>query len=64
MIRPSAVFRSAKNFETLKGFKPPATKLTNLGAMKIVLGWRRFVLYILFTVAFAWVTGMIVDLLI
>ena len=32
--------------------------------MKIVLGWRRFVLYILFTVAFAWVTGMIVDLLI
>ncbi len=31
--------------------------------MKIVLGWRRFVLYILFTVAFAWATGMAVNLL-
>ena len=42
----------------------PATKITNLGAMKIVLGWKRFVLYILFAMAFAWMTGMIVDLLI
>ena len=41
----------------------PATKITNLGAMKIVLGWRRFIIYILFTMAFAWGTGMIVDLL-
>ena len=41
----------------------PATKITNLGAMKIVLGWRRFVIYILFTMAFAWGTGMIVNLL-
>ena len=32
--------------------------------MKIVLGWRRFILYILFTMAFAWGTGMIVNLLI
>ncbi len=42
----------------------PATKITNLGAMKIVLGWRRFIIYILFTMVFAWVTGMIVNLLI
>ena len=42
----------------------PATKITNLGAMKIVLGWKRFIIYILFTMAFAWGTGMIVDLLI
>jgi len=41
----------------------PATKITNLGAMKIVLGWRRFVIYLLFTIAFAWGTGMIVNLL-
>ena len=42
----------------------PATKITNLGAMKIVLGWKRFIIYILFTMVFAWTTGMIVNLLI
>ena len=42
----------------------PATKITNLGAMKIVLGWRRFILYILFTTAFAWATGMAVNLIV
>ena len=41
----------------------PATKITNLGAMKIVLGWKRFIIYILFALAFAWGTGMIVNLL-
>jgi len=41
----------------------PATKITNLGAMKIVLGWRRFVLYLLFTMAFAWGTGVLVNLI-
>ena len=39
----------------------PATKITNLGAMKIVLGWKRFLIYLLFAIAFAWCTGMIVD---
>ena len=32
--------------------------------MKIVLGWKRFVIYMLFTMAFAWGTCMIVDLFI
>ena len=41
----------------------PATKITNLGAMKIVLGWKRFIIYILFTMVFAWGTGMIVNLI-
>ena len=41
----------------------PVTKITNLGAMKIVLGWKRFILYILFSMAFSWCTGMIVDLI-
>ena len=41
----------------------PATKITNLGAMKIVLGWKRFVLYILFVMGFAWCTGMIVNVI-
>ena len=40
----------------------PATKITNLGAMKIVLGWKRFVLYTVFSMVFAWSTGIIVDL--
>ena len=42
----------------------PATKITNLGAVKIVLGWKRFALYLLYTMAFAWATGMIVNLLV
>lgn len=42
----------------------PATKITNLGAVKIVLGIRRFALYLLFTVFYALLTGWIVDLMI
>ena len=39
----------------------PATKITNLGAVKIVLGAKRFALYWTFTIAFALLTGWIVD---
>lgn len=39
----------------------PATKITNLGALKIVLGARRFALYILFGMIFSLLTGMIVN---
>ncbi|MDD2648497.1 MAG: permease [Eubacteriales bacterium] len=42
----------------------PATKLTNLGAMKIVLGAKRFILYLAFVMLFALVSGLAVDLLI
>lgn len=35
----------------------PATKITNLGAVKIVLGIRRFILYIAFVMIFSLVTG-------
>ncbi len=42
----------------------PATKITNLGAVKIVLGAKRFALYWLFTIAFALLTGWIVDFVI
>ena len=41
----------------------PATKITNLGAVKIVLGMRRFLLYLAFTVGFALITGLLVDLI-
>ena len=40
----------------------PATKITNLGALKIVLGVKRFALYILFSVAFAFLSGLLIDI--
>ena len=40
----------------------PATKITNLGAVKIVLGFKRFVLYLLFVMAFAMLTGIVTNL--
>ncbi len=39
----------------------PATKITNLGAVKIVLGVKRFILYIAFVLVFAFATGMITN---
>ena len=41
----------------------PATKITNLGALKIVLGIRRFIAYILFTIFFAFITGIVINFL-
>ena len=41
----------------------PATKITNLGALKIVLGMRRFLLYLAFVMFFSLVTGLTVNLL-
>lgn len=41
----------------------PATKITNLGALKIVLGIRRFLLYWLYVILFALVTGIVVNII-
>ena len=41
----------------------PATKITNLGAVKIILGIRNFILYLAFTVVFALITGLVVNLI-
>jgi uncharacterized membrane protein YraQ (UPF0718 family) len=41
----------------------PAMKITNIGAVKIVLGAKRFTLYILFAVGFAFLIGVVVDFL-
>ena len=41
----------------------PATKITNLGALKIVLGMKRFILYWLFVIVFALATGLVVNLI-
>ena len=42
----------------------PSTKITNLGALKIVLGTRHFVLYLAFVMAFSFLTGVLVDLIV
>jgi uncharacterized membrane protein YraQ (UPF0718 family) len=39
----------------------PATKITNLGAVKIVLGVKRFAVYIAFSILFALFTGFVID---
>lgn len=42
----------------------PSTKITNLGALKIVLGIRNFVIYIAFIMLFSFVTGLVVNLIV
>ena len=42
----------------------PATKITNLGAVKIVLGMKRFLLYLAFVMFFSLATGMFVNFVI
>ncbi|MDR2713340.1 MAG: permease [Clostridiales bacterium] len=39
-----------------------AMKITNLGAMKIALGFKHFIMYILFAIIFALLSGLLVDL--
>lgn len=40
----------------------PATKITNLGAVKIVLGLRHFIIYLAYMFVFALITGLSVNL--
>ena len=39
----------------------PATKITNLGALKIAMGWKRFTLYLMYVMAFSFICGVIVN---
>ena len=41
----------------------PATKITNLGALKIVLGMKRFLLYLAFVMLFSLATGLLVNVI-
>ena len=41
----------------------PATKNTNLGALKIVLGIKHFAMYLAFVMVFALLSGFIVNLI-
>jgi uncharacterized membrane protein YraQ (UPF0718 family) len=40
----------------------PAMKITNLGAVKIILKAKRFLLYICFSILFALFIGLLIDL--
>ena len=42
----------------------PSTKITNLGALKIVLGIKRFLLYLAFVMVFSLITGLLVNLIV
>ena len=42
----------------------PATKITNLGALKIVLGIRRFLMYWAYVILFALLAGLIVNIIV
>ncbi len=42
----------------------PATKITNLGALKIALGEKNFALYFVFVIIFSLLTGIIVNLIV
>lgn len=42
----------------------PATKITNLGALKIAMGWKRFLLYVAFVMLFSFLCGFIVNAII
>lgn len=39
----------------------PATKITNLGAVKIIFGVKRFLLYLAFVMVFSLMTGLVVN---
>jgi uncharacterized membrane protein YraQ (UPF0718 family) len=41
----------------------PATKITNLGALKICLGWKNFIFYLVFILLYAFVCGLAVNLI-
>lgn len=40
----------------------PATKITNLGAVKIILGMKQFVLYLIFVILFSQITGLVTNI--
>ena len=41
----------------------PSTKITNLGALKIAMGWKRFLLYIVFVMLFSFLCGIAVNMI-
>ncbi|MBR0250530.1 MAG: permease, partial [Synergistaceae bacterium] len=42
----------------------PATKITNLGALKIVMGVKKFIGYLVFVMMYSLLNGLVVDMMI
>lgn len=40
----------------------PETKITNLGALKIVLGIKNFIIYLIYVIIFALISGIFIDI--
>lgn len=40
----------------------PGTKITNLGALKIVLGIKNFIIYLIYVIIFALISGIFIDI--
>ena len=41
----------------------PATKITNLGALKIILGIKHFMMYIIFVILYSFINGLVIEYL-
>ena len=41
----------------------PATKITNLGALKIILGVKKFIAYLIFVIAYSLINGFVVNII-
>ena len=54
---------SGMSMGSASAFTGPSTKITNLGALKIVLGVKRFLLYLVFVMLFSFATGIVVNLI-
>ena len=61
---PNPLARLLRNIGRNIRITGPSTKITNLGALKIVLGLRHFLLYLAFVMVYSFVTGLIVNLLV
>ena len=48
--------------QTKTVFTGPSTKITNLGALKIVLGFKNFIIYLIFVMGFSLITGLLVNM--
>ena len=54
-------FGMSMGAETAFMITGPGTKVTNLGALKIVLGIKNFIIYLAYVIVFACVSGLLID---
>lgn len=58
---PNPIIRLVQNIGRNVKVTGPSTKITNLGALKIVLGLKHFLFYLVFVMAFSFATGLAVN---